>query len=55
MYTVVMLGVRAGLFSVCGGDVRGEGWTVQCIHDTTVSCHWPCGLYDKGQGSETCL
>ena len=31
MYTVVTLGVRAGLFSVYGGDVRGEGWTVQCI------------------------
>ena len=45
MYTVVMLGMKsglfsvyggdvscgAGLFSVYGGDVRGEGWTVQCI------------------------
>ena len=29
VYTVVMLEMR--LFSVYGGDVRGEGWAVQCI------------------------
>ena len=28
MYSVVMLGVRAGLFSVYGGDVRGEDCSV---------------------------
>ena len=31
MYTVVMLGVRAGLFSVYCCDVRGEGCSVYTV------------------------